>query len=167
MKASHESNVEPLAREELLGVLQAMAPVPVPADWWLRPGAPGFKLGVSTTRSDDEPWTYTATLIQQQGTDIGNVRGRFAGDLAEAVLDALDFTGKIGSPQWKIPDWHPDARTHDTMERDAALGIGPTEFAIELRFWWDGGDRTLLFVWPATSAFQKKIPEERHPQNVD
>lgn len=166
MKAQHEARAEPIDRTRLLAALTALGAlvVAVPDDWWRRPGAPSFRLDLGSSRPRGAQWTLEATIFQIRGEDIGDLKARFAGDMAETELAPPRFDGNRHDARWRLPGLNLTARSLERMKADAALGLDGPNFAIEMRFWWAGEARGLLFVWPSVDAFQDEQPEIRYLQ---
>jgi hypothetical protein len=168
MKQDHESRARELDRDEFIQALQALQALrpTVPDEWWRRPGAPVFRLhGSASSRplgSQPTGWTFEGGVAQERGEDVGDFRARFAGDLAETELGPGVYEGTRLEPRWRLPALHPSPRSRERWEADSALGLGPTEFAIEVRFWWDSAERCLLLVWPTIEQFQERAPETRY-----
>ena len=68
-----------------------------------RPGAPTFRLGLASTRSDP-PWLFSATVYQFDGTDIGDFKARWYGSAVEPRdLQSVDPTGPVSGGSQTLP----------------------------------------------------------------
>jgi len=138
MKVKHEAGnflVNAAVLQELVAVLDR--PV-VPEDWWDRPGAPEFRLNLASSRRPDDSWTFEATPMQIDGTDIGRLRYRWVlGD---------------SPPPFEPPDHLIKAR-HWQLR---ALNFTPRgeRLSLELAFWWEGTERTYAHEWAKEDDFQ-------------
>jgi hypothetical protein len=138
MKAKHEAGNFLVTAAVLQQLVTAIERPAVPEDWWDRPGAPEFRLNLASSRRPDGRWTFEATPMQIDGTDVGRFRYRW-------VL------GEI-SPPFEPPDHLIKAR-HWQLK---ALNFTPQSgsLRLELAFWWEGAERTYAHVWPKESDFQ-------------
>lgn len=79
------------SKELLHRLVDALAPR-LPDEWWERPGAPQLILGLASSRRQDQPWVFEATIEQVGGGDTGPMRARFRGDMAQQDLELYPAT---------------------------------------------------------------------------
>ncbi len=141
VKREHESKSMSTPSSVLHRLIEALAPS-VPEDWWERPGAPVFRLGLASSRRDPE-WTYSVDVNQVDGGDIGKVRYQYK--LGERDHEAADaFLRSRG--KWHLED----------------LKFVPQGEPLELQltFWWDGAPRSVTYRWAEERFFQGSDWEE-------
>lgn len=136
MKAEHESRATPLPGDFLRRLIDSLVE-DVPAEWWERPGAPEFRFSLASSRPPGVAWEFNFGVQQIDGGDIGKLRYRYRHGEDEGELKEAD---KRKQRKWRL-----DSIT--VQPRGEA-------FAIELRFWWAGAERSLAQRWETEDKFQ-------------
>lgn len=137
IKAEHEDRAAAAPTDVLRRLLEVLAPN-VPDNWWERPGAPQFRLSLASSRpKSGGTWTFDVGLNQIDGSDLGNLRYRYQHGDKVTELKPAELRQQR---QWRLDSYR--------------LGPEGAPFALELRFWWDSGERVIRYDWPTEGAFQ-------------
>ena len=131
-------------QELLRRLVDALSPA-VPDEWWKRPGAPEFRLNCASTRHNDRPWIYEVGLEQIGGGDIGNPRAGFRG--ATLGGEVKELSRDTAAKKWKISPF-----VFERLSEPGGLNL-------EVRFWWNGADRRMIWVWPHVQDYQNVTAE--------
>lgn len=118
-------------------------PAPEPNDWWKRSGAPVFRFGGMSQTATNEQVTLTASLEQFAGEPLGAMEAQYRG--AGTDTEWIEAT-RSGERTFGLP----------TVVVRPADGASEGNVELELRFWFDGEERHILFVWPIGRRGAKK-----------
>jgi hypothetical protein len=142
MKADHEQQAQESPNSIMLlqGLLARLLPS-VPDQWWKRPGAPRFQIHQGSNRPDAGPWTFQWDLEQVDGGDVGDLR--YTVRHAETEFDLTE-------PQFN--------RARKWRMRPLSLSPIGKPVELELRFWWDGGERCMIHRWETEDEYQRGQP---------
>ena len=117
----------------------------MPDNWWERPAAPVFHLGLASSRPKSGQWTLQIQLDQVDGGDIGKPRFAYrrGKDVTQPEAPTLRSRRK-----WRLSD----------------LTFVPEGVPLELilTFWWDGAERTVTYHWDKEVQFQTADTQIRY-----
>ena len=145
MKADHEAHAGQPPASLMHRLIEALAPSEVPVNWWERPGAPVFRLGLASNRPQGGTWTYDVGVKQFTGGDIGTLRYRYRHGDQQHELEDADLRK---DRQWRLA-------TLSLMEESQPLEL-------ELTFWWEGDERRVTYRWERESCFQRSQSSEEY-----
>jgi hypothetical protein len=141
IKSEHEARAANTSAPLVSRLIQMLAP-DVPEEWQDRPGAPVLRLSLASSRPQNGSWTFEISLNQIDGGAIGRLEARYRhGDIETPWIKREMRT----SSQWRLDNY--------------TLQPFGWPFELQLRFWWDGASRAIIYRWKVEDHFQTRAVE--------